>query len=92
MTEVARPLEWEEVLTPRGDGQSDVTGWEADCGFESWYEVEMGFGSDSYCWSTYFNCKFIQAFDDPEQAKACAQADFERRVASSVRQLWPAGE
>lgn len=80
----ARALDWQEILTDRGDGSSDVTGWEADSGFGPWYSVEQYFGSDSYGWLVDYDAVQIGDFDDPDRAKKCAQDDFAKRVAAAL--------
>jgi hypothetical protein len=83
MSEI-RPLDWKETFTDCGDGSKDHAGWEADSGFGSWYSVDMYFGTDSYGWEVSFDCGIVGDFDDPEKAKAAAQADFEQRVRAAL--------
>lgn len=80
----ARALNWQETHIDRGDGSSELSGWEADSGFGCWYSIEMYFASDSYGWSVKFDCELIADTDDPDTAKAAAQADFERRVRATL--------
>lgn len=85
MTQV-RKLDWQETYADRGDGGKDHTGWEAENGFGEYYTVEMYFGSDSYGWQVNFDYTMLGDFDDPERGKACAQADFERRILACLSQ------
>lgn len=76
-------LEWIETFVDRGDGGQDQSGFEADSCF-GWYSIEMYFGSDSYGWQVKFDCEVIADKDDPDDAKAAGQADFDRRIRSVV--------
>lgn len=79
-----RALDWQETFTDRGDGSSDHTGWEAPSGFGPFYEIDQYFGSDSYVWQVRYDLERIGDFDDPDQAKACAQEHFAERVTSAL--------
>ena len=80
-----RALDWQEILVDRGDGSSDVGGWEADSGFDNFYSVEQYFASDSYGFSVKFEFDVIGDFDDPDRAKECAQKDFEKRALALIQ-------
>ena len=80
----ARPLEWLETFTDRGDGSKDQTGWEADSGFGSWYGVDLYFASDSYAWQVKFDCDVIGDSDDPDAAKAIAQKHLQDRIDAAL--------
>ncbi len=80
-----RQLEWQPIYVDRGDGGQDEAGWEADTGFGVFYGIDEYFGSDSYGWKVCMDYEAIGDFDDPEKAKACAQADFERRIQSALK-------
>lgn len=82
---IARPLDWQETFTDRGDGSKDLTGWEAETHFGTWYSVEQYFGSDSYAWHVKHDFDVVADCDDPDQAQAAAQADFEKRVRAVVQ-------
>jgi len=75
-----RPLVWGETF----DGDGSQTGWEADSGFGSWYGISLYFGGDSYGWQVQHNCEVIADRDDPDQAKADAQAHFEKAVLAAL--------
>jgi hypothetical protein len=88
-----KPLVWEDVMIDRGDGHSEPTGdYEARCAWGGYY-IEMGFGSDSYYWSVETNIlksgetnilRVGCSFDDPDLAKAAAQADYDARILSAL--------
>lgn len=80
-----KPLEWEAVEEDRGDGSSDLTGdWIAHTPFGS-YSIVVGFGSGYYVFDLYFGeMDLISSHDDPELAKAAAQADYEARIRSAI--------
>jgi hypothetical protein len=74
-------LVWEETFTPRGDGQSDHTGWEAAGRLGQigpYYVIEMYFASDSYGWRVKYGFNPIGDADDPDTAKAIAQRHFNK--------------
>jgi len=79
-----RELEWQATFVDRGDGSMESSGWEADSGFGVWYEIKMGFGSDSYCWPVYFDSEIIADCDDPEQAKERAQKHYAERILAAL--------
>lgn len=79
-----KQLDWQETFIDRGDGSKEVSGWEADSGFNQWYTVEQYFGSDSLGFTAVFDFETISDHDDPEDAKKSAQADFERRINSAI--------
>jgi hypothetical protein len=81
-----KALEWEEVTAARSDEDPtrEHTGdYEADTAFGP-YCIEQYFGSDSYGWQVTFDFSIIADKDDPEAAKAAAQADFNRRILSAL--------
>jgi acyl-CoA dehydrogenase len=81
MTDIVKPLEWE------GDGHWSCgpdEGWmeEANTAFEYGYSVEFGTSGNFKVDSTF---GFVQdGFDTPDEAKAAAQADYERRILSAL--------
>jgi len=80
-----KPLAWEAIEQDRGDGSSDLTGdWiaETTCGC---YSIVYGFGTDSYTWDLYYGeMDCISTHDDPDAAKAAAQADYEARILAAL--------
>lgn len=80
-----RSLDWQETLVDRGDGSSEVGGWEAESGFGNFYSVEQYFASDSYGFLAKFEFDVIGDFDDPDRAKECAQKDFEKRALDLIQ-------
>jgi len=82
-----KALEWVEITQARSaeDPRHEPTGsYEATTPFGI-YSVEMYFGSDSYGWQVTFGIEeTIADCDDPNNAKAAAQADFERRIISAL--------
>ena len=80
-----KPLIWDETHEDRGDGSSEHNGgYEADSAFGV-YEIGMGFGSDSYYWSVQDGSgNEIGSFDDPDNAKAAAQAHYNARILSAL--------
>ncbi len=80
-----KPLIWDETHEDRGDGSSEHNGgYEADSAFGV-YEIGMGFESDIYYWSVQDEVgNEIGNFDDPDIAKAAAQAAHESRVLSAL--------
>ena len=78
-------LEWEETQIARGDGMH-----EHDGGYEAVtpigiYRIEMYFGSDSYVWEVSLPAVGkVADCDDPDTAKAAAQADFESRILAAI--------
>ena len=87
-TEVkVRELEWEEVTAARSDADPhrEHTGdYEAVSPIGVYY-IEQYFGSDSYGWRvTLHGSDDVADKDDPEDAKAAAQADYERRIRSAL--------
>ncbi len=79
-----RGLDWQETFVARGDGSHDLRGWESDNGFGSYYSIEQYFASDSYGFSVTFDYISLGTFEGGDQAKAAAQADFERRINSAL--------
>lgn len=79
-----KPLAWEETYCERGDGHSEVSGWEAENGFGAWYAIEQYFGSDSYGWQAKFDHEIIGDSDDPAKAKSIAQAHYEARIRAAL--------
>lgn len=87
-TEVkVRDLEWEEVTAARSDADPhrEHTGdYEAVSPIGVYY-IEQYFGTDSYGWRvTLHGSDDVADKDDPEDAKAAAQADFDRRIRSAL--------
>lgn len=84
---VVKPLEWEPVLAARSkeDPTPEETGeYETVCAVGVYY-IEMYFGSDSYGWCVTLNgADDIADKDDPDDAKAAAQADYEARIRSAL--------
>ena len=82
-----KALEWEPVMTARSreDPTPEETGdCETVCAVGVYY-IEMYFGSDSYGWRVTLNgTDDIADKDDPEAAKAAAQADYEARILSAL--------
>ena len=63
-------LVWDGLQEDRGDGSADDT---AD--YQSGdYLIKMGFGSDSYFWNVDIGMDFVSSHDDPDTAKAAANA------------------
>ena len=79
-----KQLDWQETFVDRGDGSTEQSGWEADNGFSSWYSVEQYFASGSYGWQVEFGCDVFGDFDNPDQAKVCAQSHFEIRILAAL--------
>lgn len=84
---VVKALEWEEVTAARSneDPTHEPTGdYEAVSPIGVYY-IEQYFGSDSYGWRVTLNgCDDVADKDDPAQAKAAAQADYDRRIRSAL--------
>ena len=81
-----KPLVWSAVTVDRGDGSYDETGgFEADTPIGS-YDIDIGFGSDCYYWSVQSPDGFDigSNFDDPDNAKAAAQDDYDARILSAI--------
>jgi hypothetical protein len=81
-------LVWEEVCERRSEEdprEEHTGGYEADCGFGSYF-IDIGWGSDSYYWSVLSPDQFDigSDFEDPEYAKAAAQADYEARILAAL--------
>lgn len=83
---VMRDLVWEEIREKRSneDPNTEVVGWEAATAFDSYYLIEQYFGTDSYGWHVTHSCASVGDYDDPDLAKAAAQADYERRILSAL--------
>lgn len=80
-----KPLVWVETFEDRGDGTSEHNGGYEAASVLGFYEIGMGFGSDSYYWSISDpNCNDVGSFDDPTYAKAAAQADYEARILAAL--------
>jgi hypothetical protein len=81
-----RKLEWEEVTTARiaEDPTLEPTGDYEALSPVGIYYVQMYFGTDSYGWNVMLDYNDVADKDDPEDAKAAAQADYERRVLSAL--------
>lgn len=75
-----RPLKWEELEEDRGDGLKEVRGWESDSGFNMFYEIDRTL--DGY--SVSFDYKVFGQFEDPDAAKACAQAHYDRKISEAI--------
>lgn len=83
-----KPLVWTEVCERRSEEdprEEHTGGYEADCDFGS-YVIDIGWGSDSYYWSVMSPDQFDigSDFEDPEYAKAAAQADYEARILAAL--------
>lgn len=79
-------LEWREITEARSDEDPthEPTGHlEADTSIGVYF-IEMYLSSDSYGWSVALNGVDIADKDDPEDAKAAAQADYEQRIRSAL--------
>jgi len=80
-----KPLVWVETFEDRGDGTSEHNGGYESASVLGFYEIGMGFGSDSYYWSISDpNCNEVGSFEDPTYAKAAAQADYEARILAAL--------
>lgn len=81
-----RDLVWEEIREKRSDEDpnTEVVGWKAATAFDSYYVIEQYFGTDSYGWQVTHSCASVGDYDDPDLAKAAAQADYERRILSAL--------
>lgn len=82
-----KALEWKEVTAARSDEDPTLehTGdYEAGTPFGTYY-IEQYFGTDSYGWEVTVNgYDKVADKDDPSDAKAAAQADYERRILSAL--------
>ena len=80
-----KPLEWSETEIARGDGLHEHDGgYEAITSIGT-YRIEMYFGSDSYGWEvTLATVGKVADCDDPDTAKAAAQADYESRILAAL--------
>ena len=80
-----KQLVWEDVMMDRGDGYSEPSGdYEALCAWGSYY-IEIGLGSNSYYWYVETMGREVgNIFDDLDDAKAAAQADYEARILSAL--------
>lgn len=84
MTSIVKPLEWVEFEENRGDGTFEPSGdFESESQIGT-YTVEMGWGSDSYYWDVMLSAVIVCTKDDPDAAKAAAQADYEARILSAL--------
>jgi len=81
-----RKLEWHEVTTARSaeDPTQEPTGDYEAVSPVGIYYIQMYFGTDSYGWNVMLNHDDISDKDDPEDAKAAAQADYETRVLAAL--------
>src|SRR5690606_11877800 len=84
---VVKTLEWDEVTAARSneDPTREPTGdYEAVSPIGVYY-VEQYFGSDGYGWRvTLHGSDDVADMDDPEDAKAAAQADYGSRILSAL--------
>jgi hypothetical protein len=83
---VVKGLEWVEVSFARSDEdpRREPSGdYEAGTPF-GFYYIEQYFGTDSYGWKVTFDSLPVADKDDPDAAKASAQADYEARVRSAL--------
>jgi len=79
-----KPLEWEETFQDRGDGSSELSGWEAETpGFSVFYTIEIEV-SGFLLRRQDLDVTELGAFTDPDEAKAAAQADYEQRILSAL--------
>ena len=81
-----KPLVWEEITQARSDEDPtrEPSGdYEAVTPVGTYY-IEMYFGTNSYGWDVSFNGDHVADRDDPDDAKAAAQADYERRILSAL--------
>lgn len=86
-----KALEWEEITRARSneDPSREVVGWEAsEAVSASYYTVELTGGGASMTDPDYDE----KHYDDPDVAKAAAQADFERRILSALEPAAPEGQ
>ena len=81
------PVAWLPVMVDRSreDPTPEETGeYETVCAVGVYY-IDMYFGSDSYGWRVTLNgADDIADKDDPDAAKAAAQADYEQRIRSAL--------
>jgi hypothetical protein len=85
-----KPLIWAEVCESRSDEDPRMEhtgGYEAESAFGS-YVIDVGWGSDCYYWSVVDPEEFDigSNFEDPEYAKAAAEADHATRIAAMIEQ------
>lgn len=79
-----KPLEWDETFQDRGDGSSELSGWEAETpGFSVFYTVEIEVSGFALRRQD-LNVTELGTFTDPDEAKAAAQADFDQRIRSAL--------
>lgn len=77
---VVKPLEWEEIH--QRDLLTEVVGWEARTEFDAWYNIDI-LASDFVLHRADVD-RTSSIHDTEEAAKAAAQADYERRIRSSL--------
>lgn len=83
-----KALEWREVTEDRGDGYRDATGdWDAVSALWTYYIAVYG-ASDVPRWELLLNGVPLSDHEDPESAKAAAQAHFDAAIASVLEDDW----
>ena len=87
VTVSVKPLEWDEITEQRSAEEPihEHTGdYEAITPIGNYY-IEMYFGSDSYGWEVRLDSVGkVADCDDPDTAKAAAQADHESRILAAL--------
>lgn len=86
LAKLVKPLVWEEQEVDRGDGSSDWTGVHEAHGQFGAYVIDCGFGSDCYYWAAQSpeGADLGSDFEDLDQAKAVAQADYTARIVAAM--------
>jgi hypothetical protein len=75
-----KPLEWQETSADRGDGSHELSGFEAETPFGTWYLIEI----QADCFTVEYDLEEIGRGDTPDIAKEIAQRDFDRRIQSAL--------
>ena len=79
-------LVWEPVEQTRSDADpsTEITGWEAETPFGTFYRIDMYFGSDAYGFSVCYDNDGIGDADSVDAARHVAQTDFTNRINSVI--------
>lgn len=79
-----KPLEWDEITSPREDGPPEPTGdWEA-ASIVGAYHVYI---FDDHYEVTRVDGEYVESWcSDADEAKAAAQADYSKRILSAIDQ------
>ena len=78
-------LEWRETFADRGDGSTELSGYEAETPFGTFYTIEI----KAFAFAVEYDLTVIGEANTPGEARRIAQRDFERRIRTAIRDTQP---